>query len=206
MIGYKLTDAQMQTCNRCQWEICVAKTASGKGKLCSDGWLHYYETPLVAGYMNPVHSGLPPGTMRLFRCRTGRTIKRDHDLKSGATRLTLLEELPVPTISTAAMVRVAILLAKRSCDDPAWNEWADRWLSGEDRSQAAARAAWEVDREAAWAARAAARAAEAAASEAARAAAWAAASAAAWAAGAAEADLGLYALIVQAMKEEDDGD
>ena len=28
----------------------------------------------------------------------------------------------------------AILAAKRSCDAADWNEWADGWLSGEDRT------------------------------------------------------------------------
>jgi hypothetical protein len=65
-------------------------------------------------------------------------------------------------------VRFAILCAKEVCADLPWNAWADKWLSGEDRSEAAAGAAAE----AAWAARAAraARAAEAAAAWAARAA------------------------------------
>jgi hypothetical protein len=40
-------------------------------------------------------------------------------------------------------VEIAIVCAKHVCRDPEWNEWADRWLSGEDRTaESAASAAY----------------------------------------------------------------
>jgi len=60
-------------------------------------------------------------------------------------------------------VRFAILCVKEVCADLPWNAWADGWLSGEDRSEAAAyrsaraaraaRAAAYRSARAAWAAR-----------------------------------------------------
>ena len=86
----------------------------------------------------------------------------------------------VETIVARAVRRHAL-----SC--PATSEWARRWLSGEDRSEAEARAAWATEASpAAWPARAAARAA-AWPARAAEAAAWA-AEAVAWAAARAEAN------------------
>ena len=69
-------------------------------------------------------------------------------------------------------VRFAILVAKEVYNDLAWDAWADRWLSGTDRSEAAvAKATWTAGaawmaawaRSMAWAAEVAMRAALAAA-------------------------------------------
>ena len=92
------------------------------------------------------------------------------------------------TIAPRVVERIvtrAVTTHALTCGIPAVETWARRWLSGEDRTQAAAdaaewAAAWAAARAAAWAARAAAWAAEAA-----RAAEWAATWAAAEAAGAA---------------------
>jgi len=56
-------------------------------------------------------------------------------------------------------VKRAIHKSKTTCTDPAWNRWADAWLSGEDRSEDAAeeaatwvayQEAWEASAWAAW--------------------------------------------------------
>jgi len=39
-----------------------------------------------------------------------------------------------------------ITTAKRHCDDAAWGKWADGWLSGEDRTEKSAEAAWAAAR------------------------------------------------------------
>jgi len=59
-------------------------------------------------------------------------------------------------------IKWAILAAKRRCNDSTWNAWADKWLSGEDRTEKSAEtAAWTAEavetmepaaRSAAWAA------------------------------------------------------
>ena len=178
--AYKLTDQNMQTYNGCLWVLGDEKTTSGEGGLCGPGWLHCYSDPLLAVLLNPIHADYE--NPRLFRAHVGGTSKPDHGLKSGYTKMTLIEEIPVPAISTAQRVRFAILCAMKVYQDPGFVQWGENWLSGKDRSAEAARAAAEAAEAAAWAAEAAAEAAWAA--EAARAAAWAAeaaAEAAAWA-------------------------
>ena len=186
-ILYKFTDQNMQTHGGCQWVLGEKKTTSGEGELCGPGWLHCYADPLLAVLLNPIHADYE--NPRLFRARVGRKSKHDHGLKSGYTKMTLIEEIPVPAISTEQRVRFAILCAMKVYRNPGFVQWGENWLSGKDRSAEAAEAAW-----AAWAAARAAGAAWAAAraAGAAEAAAWAvrAAEAAAWAAraaGAAEA-------------------
>jgi hypothetical protein len=175
---YKLTDGNGQTRNGTQWGPGVSHSGTGKGGLCGPGWIHAYEHPLVAVLMNPIHANFQ--TPRLWEAE-GEIAIRDCQLKCGCKTLTTVREIPLPAVTTEMRVRFAILCAKEVCAYPAWNAWADRWLSGEDRTQAAARAA-EAAREAR-AARAA-RAAAWAAAWAARAAAsaWAEDAASAWAA------------------------
>jgi hypothetical protein len=101
----------------------------------------------------------------------------------------LTRELELPAITTTQRVAVAIMCAVAVHSDPIFCAWAQKWLSGEDRSAAAARAAWAAARaaaawesstatwaaqEAAWATAASVAAWAAAAATAARAAAWAA--------------------------------
>ena len=197
MIVYKLTNQEMQTCGGFQWKLGEIKEASGEGPLCSSGWLHSYEDPLLAVLHNPIHAAI--NSPRMFTADTlGGRVLYDLQLKLGSTQLVLLEEIRVPQITTAQRVAYGILCALEVCKSDHFTSWAERWLSGEDRSaDAAAAAAWREARAATWA-NAAARAAraveaDAAWSRAAEAAGWAAlaawvartAAAAAWAATAA---------------------
>jgi hypothetical protein len=95
-------------------------------------------------------------------------------MKGGSRELTLLEELPLPVITTESLVRYAIFCGQAVVENkfPKWSLWAKRWLSSADRTIASARAAAIQSngsaRAAAWVAeRAAARATRAAATEAA---------------------------------------
>ena len=172
---YKLTDEQGRTRagedNELTWAVGVAHKTAGTGtRLCTADVIHAYEHPLIAVLMNPVHAMFNPAKMRLFVAE-GEIVAREGELKCGVHALEIVEEIPVPTLTTEQRVKFAILCAKCVCTDVAWNAWADKWLSSDDRSAEAAEAT-------AWAAEATAWAAEAAA------AAWAAAEAAeaAWAA------------------------
>jgi hypothetical protein len=201
---YKLTDKNGQTWGGTQWGPGVSHSGTGTGELCGPGWIHAYEHPLIAVLLNPIHANFP--NPRLWEAE-GEIAIRDGQIKCGCATLTTIREIPLPKITTEMRVRFAVLCAKEVCACRTWNAWADKWLSGEDRSEAADAAAAAREAEAAaWAADAAAReagAAEAAAyrsaqaaaaaaarsAQAAAAAAWAAraARAAAWAAWAAEA-------------------
>src|SRR5208283_2502037 len=159
---YKLTNRDMTTYVGFRWEIGKQATASGKGDLCGPGWLHCYSDPLLAVLLNPIHANIE--NPRLFRAEAGGKSKHDQGLKSGYTKMTLVEEIPVPDVTTEQRVRFGILCSTKVYNDPTYTSWAEGWLSGKERSAAAADAASVsagAARAAAWAAWAAARAARA---------------------------------------------
>ena len=143
---YKLTDENGRTRGGTQWGPGVTHGGTGEGGLCGPGWVHAYEHPLIAVLLNPIHADF--AHPRLWEAE-GEIALRDGQLKCGCLSLTTVREIPLPVVTTEMRVRFAILCAKRVCNDVEWNLWADKWLSGEDRT--------------AWAAEAAARRAEAAA-------------------------------------------
>jgi len=213
---YKLTDQDGYTrrgqSNETLWKIgeWVEATGNPRQDLCSDGWIHWYSHPLLAVLMNPIHACIK--NPRLWEIETGGEEKTDHELKGGSRRVRSIKELPVPRVTTAQLVRVAILCGKKVYKDVKWLQWADGWLSGKDKSARAAR-----DAAAACAAYAAADAAyaarDAAAACAAACAAYAAADAACAAYAAADAardaaaacadtTIDLVTLIQQAIEEE----
>ena len=171
---YKLTDANAQTHNGCQWGEGVTHEGTGEVDLCGPGWIHAYTDPLLAVLLNPIHADF--ASPRLWECE-GEVVKNDCGLKVGCKSLTTLRDILLPEVTTEQHIHFAVLCARAVCHDEGWNAWAGQWLSGEDRSARAAWAAWA----AAWAAWAAAWAAWAAA-------AWAAMEAT-WAAEAADLDL-----------------
>ncbi len=201
MKKYKLTDQNMRTRNGFQWELGKEVTTSGKGGfLCNDSWLHCYSHPLIAVLMNPRHANIQ--NPKLFEVKALGKHLNDGGLKEGCTKMTLVEEIALPVISTTQKVAFAILCSLKVYKDKKYAKWADNWLKGNDRSStaaadAAAYAAYAADAAdaAAYAADAAAYAADAAADAAAYAAADAAADAAAYAAYAAAyaADAAAYA-------------
>lgn len=200
-IAYKLTDQNMQTKGGCQWVLGEKKTTKKRETiigeintngqynskqpteidppLCSEYWLHFYTDPLLAILLNPIHANFT--NPRLFEADCSGLFKDDKGLKVGYTEATLIKEIPLPTITSEQKIKFAILCTMEIHKDPNWTEWANNWLSGKDRSIAAARDA---------AARAAARAARAAR---------AAADAAADAADAAYAELDLIAIAKKAI-------
>ena len=136
---YKLTDKKDQTKNATQWGTGITHTANGEGDLCGPGWLHAYEDPLPAVLHNPIHGAfIDP---HLWEAEGAGEVLRDGQMKIGVTRLTTVKRIDLPTISTVQAIAYAILCGKAVCDNVEWNRWADRWLSGEDRSKASARAA-----------------------------------------------------------------
>ena len=164
---YKLTDYLGRTRagedNELTWAVGVEHKTAGTGaRLCTADVIHAYEHPLIAVLMNPVHADFDPARMRLFVAE-GEIVAREVQLKCGVHALKIVEEIPVPVLTTEQRVKFAILCAKLVCKDAAWNAWADKWLSSEDRSAWAAEEAARAAKEAAWAAARAARAAEEAA-------------------------------------------
>jgi len=180
MRAYKLTDQTGCTLNHTQWGKGVSHTATGKHKhLCSNGYIHFYESPLIAVIRNCKDANIKNPILWIAEA-SGELDRQP--LKSGAKTLKTIRQIPLPVISTEQMIAFAILCAKKVCDNKLWLVWANSWLKGIDRSEAAAA-------DAAYAAKAAADTADAAAD----AAAYAAYAAAAVKADAAAADAAAYA-------------
>ena len=145
----KLTDKNDQTYGGCQWGEGVTVETSGEGELCGPGWTHWYTHSLLAVLLNPIHGNFDLTTAHLWEGE-GEVKKTDHGLKVGCQKATTLRRVELPEVTTEQRVRFAILCAKEICNEPTWINWADRWLSGEDRTEVSAE----------WAAKAAAEAAE----------------------------------------------
>lgn len=131
MIVYKLTDQKMQTFEKCQWELGVTKEAPGTGPLCTSGWLHCYDDPLIGIMFNPIHGAyINP---RLFEGEASGRFREDGQQKCGVQRLTLLRELPVPIITLDHRMRFAILCVLNVWQAPWFIQWVKDFLSGVDQ-------------------------------------------------------------------------
>jgi hypothetical protein len=162
---YKLTDAFGKTRGGTQWGAGVTHTAQGSPDLplCTYGWIHAYEHPLVAVFMNPIHGGYKNPLMWEAE---GEVEIRELDFKCGCRALTTIRQMALPVITREQRVRFAIGCAWPFNPNSTWKEWAVKWLTGQDRLKLAVWSAWARSTWAApWAARAAAAAAAAADAE-----------------------------------------
>ena len=153
----KLTTQTLTTHNGFQWELGKpAPELSGEGGLCGPGYYHCYTHPLLAVLLNPIHADFK--NPRLFLIEAGGVSAGDHGLKMGFTRMKLTEEISLPEFTTNQHIAFGIYCALEVCKDEGFKTWAEGWLSGKDRSRAAAAAAAaraeaaEAAAEAAWAA------------------------------------------------------
>ena len=135
---YKLTNPDFTTHGICLWGENVTHTADGEGELCSEHWLHAYEHPLIAVFMNPIHGDF--SNPILWEC-DGIVGITDHGLKVGCTSLTTLRQIPLPVVTTEQCVRFAIACAVSVYQEPSFISWAMSWIYGTDRSRKAALAA-----------------------------------------------------------------
>ena len=133
---YKLTDNNGKTRKNTQWGENVSHTATGTDPdLCSDGWIHFYMDPRIAVVMNPAHANFKSPILWEVEY-SGKVVHEP--LKSGAKTLTTIRRIPLPEISLNQKIAFAIYCAKEVYEDEKWNLWADKWLSGEDRTQRSA--------------------------------------------------------------------
>ena len=141
---YKLTDKDGYTrrgeYNQCLWGPNVSHSGTGRGDLCSEGYIHAYTSPFLAILLNPLHANFKESEMRLWKAE-GNIVKSDKGLKVGCITLTTIEEISKPNISATQKTIFAILCAKAVCKNTKWNIWANEYLSGKDRSKNAAYAA-----------------------------------------------------------------
>jgi hypothetical protein len=159
---YKLTDENLTTQNNTRWVINEWKETDGiQRELCNSSWLHAYEDIYVAAFMYVIHVNY--SNPRFFKAEGDGKFLSD-GTKCGVTRLRLVEEIPLPTITKEQRIKIAILCALKVCHEASFVTWANDWLSGKDRSENAADAAAndayyyinaDADADAAYAARAA---------------------------------------------------
>jgi len=139
-IYYKLTTQEGKTRNETQWGENVTHEATGdiKQGLCSDAWIHAYTHPLLAVLMNPVHADIENPILWEGK---GEGEAKFEPLKCGFRKFTTLKKIPLPEVTDVQKVAFGILCAKEVYKDSSWNQWADKWLSGEDRTKSSANAA-----------------------------------------------------------------
>ena len=137
---YKLTDQKFLTRNNTLWGENITYETSGKGELCSDGWLHFYHNPILAILLNPIHADI--SNPILWEAEAEGRLRDDHGLKGGCTKLTTIKQLPLPEVTLEQRVELAIRCAMEVYKDENWLTWAEKWLSGEDRSKESAYAAY----------------------------------------------------------------
>jgi len=137
---YKLTDEFSKTKNNTLWGKNISHTAVGdiNNNLCSDAWIHWYKNPLIAVLMNPVHANFDSPILWEAES-SGKEIHEP--FKSGSRTLTTLIPIELPHVTLIQKIAFGVLCVKQVCFVPEWNIWADRWLSGEDRSETSAYAA-----------------------------------------------------------------
>lgn len=142
MIKYKLTTQECMTRGNTYWEIGTTNYADGNGvRLCSPGVLHYYDGPLTAILMNPIHANIP--NPRLFEIECDSVA---HDgVKGGSKWQRPVRELDVPKPTTTTRVAFGILCALGVYSEPGFVRWGQGWLYGGDRTMAAARAAYAAN-------------------------------------------------------------
>jgi hypothetical protein len=141
---YKLTDEFGSTKNNTHWSEGIkheiAKELRDSTKpLCSKHYLHAYESPLVAVFMNNCHAKFSKPRLWLA---TGWVSKRDGQLKCGCFSLKIIKEIQLPKLTVAQRVRIAIYCALSHPVSNNFHTWAVDWLSGKDRTRAAAHAAY----------------------------------------------------------------
>ena len=137
-IPCKLTDKDGYTRNQTLWGENITHKVTGPSNqaLCSNGWIHFYEHPLIAVFMNPIHAQF--NEPRLYSCLIKGEIKKDGQLKSGCKKLTTLSRLPLPVITSEQRIEIGIRCAMIVYKEQHWLLWAQKWLSGEDRTEKSA--------------------------------------------------------------------
>ena len=140
MKAYKLLDQELKSHHgQFQWEIGKTYTIEKPGnKMCSPEVFHCYNHPLLAALFNPIHISID--NPRLFEIEVPEFVNNDK-LKYASKSQKLIKELDLPVITVEQRVEFGIKIAKMVCIEPEWNSWADKWLSGEDRTKESACAA-----------------------------------------------------------------
>jgi len=136
MKGYKLTDGNGQTRRGTQWgENVTHRAREGELEFCSDTAIHFYSDPLLADFCNPIHGDFTNPI--LWEGEAKGETKTD-GLKSICKEFTTIKQIPLPKLTKEQKIEVGIRCALKVCKDKGFVEWANKWLSREDRSEKSA--------------------------------------------------------------------
>jgi|OM-RGC.v1.015999583 hypothetical protein len=138
MTYYKLTDKDGNTRNGMHWDVGVTNQATGEGKeLCSDGFLHVYDTPEQAALMRSAHAY---NYTRLWEVESWDEGITD-GTKRGVKKCTVIREMELQELTVEQRVEIGIRVSMLVYKEKGYIKWAKNWLSGKDRSASAASAA-----------------------------------------------------------------
>ena len=159
MIKYKLLNQDRTTYAGMEWPIGQWNEATGDPdqSLCTDGWLHCYDDPYLALFLNSVHANIQDPIV--CEVEVNGDSKNDRGLKRGYRKMRVIKDLNIVRPTTEQQTKFAIYCALEVYDDPDFKQWANNWLLGTDRSKETAWAATRAAEAAAWAAAEAAHAA-----------------------------------------------
>ena len=147
MIRYKLVTQDYKTRvgyeNETLWKTVDGKfpkiKAKGQGnKLCTNGVIHSYSSPLVAVFLNPVHANIDNPRLLETECSE---ILIDDGTKAGHKEAYGIREIKIPEITEEQRIKFAILCALEVYKNSKFSFWAKNWLSGVDRTKESAHAA-----------------------------------------------------------------
>jgi len=138
MKAYKLTTSDNKSKRGdVQWGENITHKVPLPLKECSNG-IHFYTSPYLAVLMNPEHANIK--NPNLWEGEASGIIVEE-PLKNYSEIFTTHKQIEVPVFSRKQTVYFAITCAKQVMKDNNWNTWADKWISGKDRTHDASYAA-----------------------------------------------------------------
>ena len=141
MKGYKLTNQDYTTYDGMMWgENVTNRAQKGKMEFCSKTAIHYYKDPLLAAFLNPIHANFNNPILWEGEAKQSKT----DGLKCICKEFTTVKQVPLPQNSTNQRIAIAIRSVLKVYREENFVAWAEKWLSGEDRSEVATEAVLTV--------------------------------------------------------------
>ena len=123
---YKLTDSWWHTEGHTVWGPGISNSASGNGSLCTNAWIHAYESRFVASFMHPAHVSFDG--LVLWEAE-GEIGIRDGDLKVGCRNLETIRIIDLPAISMINRLEITgEILRNRPAHAPKYSQTICSWL------------------------------------------------------------------------------
>lgn len=111
---FKLTDESGRSRNNTQWGEHVSHSGTGEGSLCSPGWIHVYDSPLLAIMLDPIHGDFGPDALLWKGVASGKKGPPDHGLKFGVETFRTDQQIEKPAVTLTQRIAFGILCAQKS--------------------------------------------------------------------------------------------